>query len=552
MRSTPVRRRRAAALPARDTEQYHVCLSAPGLPRDDDRRFALALLDHVLGGTASSRLVQEIREQRGMAYSVYSYVASYDDCGQVGIYVGTRAENVGECVEIARAQMADLAAGGLTADELERAKESVKGRMLLGARVDVLAHVAARPRLLSGSEILSLDEVAARVDAVSHEDITALAARAARARALLDRGHRARPRPLRRGRGGRGRAARGGRVTRVVVAGASGRTGTPVAAGIAAAGRSRARRPRRAEPGGRGPGCFGSLAEALAEVPADVLVDFTRPDLVEAHALAALASGLAVVLGTTGLDAEARERLDAAAHAAGCPRSTRPTSRSAPCSRCSSPSRRRALFPHVEIVELHSQHKLDAPSGTAAATAERIRAVTGHEVPIHSVRLPGLVAHQETLLGGRGAAAHDPPRRDLARGVRAGRAARGAPRERAAAGPDGRARDIPRRPDPGYDRSVILRSDSAPEPPAGRICTAMATPFAADGSLDLDAARALARHLVDHGSEGLVLAGTTGEGPTLTDDEKLALFEAVLDEVGADARVIAEHRHLRHARTRCT
>jgi 4-hydroxy-tetrahydrodipicolinate synthase len=67
----------------------------------------------------------------------------------------------------------------------------------------------------------------------------------------------------------------------------------------------------------------------------------------------------------------------------------------------------------------------------------------------------------------------------------------------------------------------------------------MATPFGADGSLDLDASRALARHLVEHGSEGLVLAGTTGEGPTLTDDEKLALFEAVLDEVGSDARVIA-------------
>jgi 4-hydroxy-tetrahydrodipicolinate synthase len=67
----------------------------------------------------------------------------------------------------------------------------------------------------------------------------------------------------------------------------------------------------------------------------------------------------------------------------------------------------------------------------------------------------------------------------------------------------------------------------------------MATPFAADGALDLDAARALARYLVGHGSEGLVLAGTTGEGPTLTDREKLALFDAVLDEVGADARVIA-------------
>ena len=70
----------------------------------------------------------------------------------------------------------------------------------------------------------------------------------------------------------------------------------------------------------------------------------------------------------------------------------------------------------------------------------------------------------------------------------------------------------------------------------------MATPFAADGSLDLDACRALARHLVEHGSEGLVLAGTTGEGPTLTDDEKLALFEAVLDEVGSRRARDREHR----------
>ncbi len=86
---------------------------------------------------------------------------------------------------------------------------------------------------------------------------------------------------------------------------------------------------------------------------------------------------------------------------------------------------------------------------------------------------------------------------------------------------------------------MILQQRARREPPAGRICTAMATPFAADGSLDVEATRFLARHLVDHGSEGLVLAGTTGEGPTLTDAEKLELFEVVLDEVGADARVIA-------------
>jgi predicted Zn-dependent peptidase len=161
---------------ARDTEQYHVCLSAPGLPRDDERRFALALLDHVLGGAASSRLIQEIREQRGMAYSVYSYTSSFDDAGQVGIYVGTRGENVGECVEIARTQIAELGAGRLSADELERAKESVKGRMLLALESTSSRMSRLGRAVLSGSEILSLDDVAARIDAVTHADLTDLAA----------------------------------------------------------------------------------------------------------------------------------------------------------------------------------------------------------------------------------------------------------------------------------------------------------------------------------------------------------------------------------------
>jgi predicted Zn-dependent peptidase len=175
-RSVPVVEPGRQLFLTRDTEQYHVCLSAPGLRRDDDRRFALALLDHVLGGAASSRLVQEIREQRGMAYSVYSYTSNYDDAGQVGIYVGTRAENVGECVEIARAQIADLGAGGLSADELERAKESVKGRMLLALESTSSRMSRLGRAVLSGSEILSLDDVAARVDAVTHDDITSLAA----------------------------------------------------------------------------------------------------------------------------------------------------------------------------------------------------------------------------------------------------------------------------------------------------------------------------------------------------------------------------------------
>ena len=167
MRSTPAVAGGRQLFLARDTEQYHVCLSAPGLPRDDDRRFALALLDHVLGGAASSRLVQEIREQRGMAYSVYSYTSSYDDAGQIGIYVGTRAENVAECVEIARAR------SPICAPAVSRPTSSSAPRR---ASRGACCSRSSRPRRAcrgsaapssSGSEILSLDEVAARVDAVS-------------------------------------------------------------------------------------------------------------------------------------------------------------------------------------------------------------------------------------------------------------------------------------------------------------------------------------------------------------------------------------------------
>jgi 4-hydroxy-tetrahydrodipicolinate reductase len=191
-------------------------------------------------------------------------------------------------------------------------------------------------------------------------------------------------------------------VIRVVLAGASGRTGSAVGAAVAAAEDLELVATVAPSLAGSGPGCYGLVADALAEVEADVLVDFTRPELGEEHALAALSHGLAVVLGTTGLDIAARERLDAAARAAGLSAFYAPNFALGAVLAMQFAEQAAQLFPHVEIVELHSQHKLDAPSGTAEATAERIRAVTGHDVPIHSVRLPGLVAHQETLLGGEG------------------------------------------------------------------------------------------------------------------------------------------------------
>src|SRR3954453_1443595 len=120
---------------AKPTEQVHVCLGAPGIARDDDRRFALRVLDNIFGGTSSSRLFQEIREQRGLAYAVYSFQSLYAGTGQVGLYLGTRPDNVTEAVRVVGEQLDRLRAEPATEDELRRAKENVKGRvgLALGA-----------------------------------------------------------------------------------------------------------------------------------------------------------------------------------------------------------------------------------------------------------------------------------------------------------------------------------------------------------------------------------------------------------------------------------
>src|SRR3984885_12456051 len=82
----------------KDTEQYHVCIGGAGLGREDERRFALRVLEGVLGGTSSSRLFQEVRERRGLAYSVFSFSSLYADTGEVGLYVGTRPDNLTEAL----------------------------------------------------------------------------------------------------------------------------------------------------------------------------------------------------------------------------------------------------------------------------------------------------------------------------------------------------------------------------------------------------------------------------------------------------------------------
>ena len=174
---------------------------------------------------------------------------------------------------------------------------------------------------------------------------------------------------------------------RVAVAGAAGRMGTAVCEaverddGMVLVG--------RADP---------ALGTTVAEVldGADVLVDFTQPESALPNAREALAAGVNVVIGTTGFDLAQLDELSGANvlvapnFAIGAVLMMRFAAEAA------------ALMPTAEIIELHHDKKLDAPSGTAARTAELMKDSSGNEVPIHSVRLPGLVAHQEVILGGTG------------------------------------------------------------------------------------------------------------------------------------------------------
>src|SRR5439155_25368034 len=159
----------------KETEQYHVCLAAPGISRSDRRRFAVSLLDSILGGSASSRLFQEIREKRGMAYAVYSFVSQYTDTGQIGVYLGTREDNLGDALAITAEQIADIAAGNLPARELDRAKENLKGRILLSMESTSTRMNRLGKSLITDSELLSLGRILAEIDAVEASSVSELA-----------------------------------------------------------------------------------------------------------------------------------------------------------------------------------------------------------------------------------------------------------------------------------------------------------------------------------------------------------------------------------------
>ncbi len=159
-----------------DTEQANIVLGMRGLDRHDDRRFALSVLSTAVGGGMSSRLFQQIRERRGLAYSVYSFTGQYAATGQFGVYAGCQPGKADEVLDLMLAEIDDVATRGLRAEEIERGKGQVRGAMVLG-----LEDPGARMTRIGKSElaygaILGLDDLLARVDAVDGATVSALAA----------------------------------------------------------------------------------------------------------------------------------------------------------------------------------------------------------------------------------------------------------------------------------------------------------------------------------------------------------------------------------------
>lgn len=159
----------------KQTEQSHLVIGGEGLTRNDDRRFAFGLLDHVLGGGMSSRLFQTIREERGLAYAVYGFHYGHAESGIYGVYVGTTPSQTGEVLSLVNAELARVIEEGITASELERAKSYTKGSLVLSAEDPNGRMVRLGRDEITGMEHLSLDETLARFEAVNLDDVHAVA-----------------------------------------------------------------------------------------------------------------------------------------------------------------------------------------------------------------------------------------------------------------------------------------------------------------------------------------------------------------------------------------
>jgi predicted Zn-dependent peptidase len=163
-------------LVSRGIEQANLILGCEGLSRTDDRRFALGVLNAALGGGMSSRLFQEVREKRGLAYSVYSFSSQHADTGIWGVYVGCLPSKADEVLAICRDEVAKVISGGLDDAELERGKGQLRGSIVLGLEDPSSRMSRLGKAELSYPRLEPVDEILASISAVTHDDVRRVAA----------------------------------------------------------------------------------------------------------------------------------------------------------------------------------------------------------------------------------------------------------------------------------------------------------------------------------------------------------------------------------------
>jgi predicted Zn-dependent peptidase len=159
----------------KNLEQVHICLGTKGISITDPRRFAFSLMNTILGGNMSSRLFQEIREKRGLAYSVYSYVSSFVDTGMFGAYVGVSPENMKQSIQLILKELSKIKKKRVDSKELHYAKEFTKGNLMLASESNDNQMVRMAQNETHYGRCIHLEEILTKIDAVTEADILHLA-----------------------------------------------------------------------------------------------------------------------------------------------------------------------------------------------------------------------------------------------------------------------------------------------------------------------------------------------------------------------------------------
>ncbi|MCD6309303.1 MAG: insulinase family protein, partial [Candidatus Eremiobacteraeota bacterium] len=156
-------------------EQVYLCMGGKGITQTDKNKYKYFVLDSILGGSMSSRLFQEIREKRGLAYSVSSFLSSFHDCGVIGIYAGTNRQNVKEVITLIREILKDIRENGVSREELMRAKEHIKGTIYLALETTSNRMIRLVKSELFHGRLIPHEEIIEKIDKVTRKDVKKMA-----------------------------------------------------------------------------------------------------------------------------------------------------------------------------------------------------------------------------------------------------------------------------------------------------------------------------------------------------------------------------------------